>query len=45
MDIPVEKLLEIIGAKDVEIYVLQKQIAELQKLLADLEKPKEEAAR
>lgn len=41
MNISTETLLTIIGTKEVELIVLRQQLAELQKRIAELEKPKD----
>lgn len=38
MKVEIEELAMLLGAKDIEIHYLQKQIKELQKRLAELEK-------
>lgn len=42
MNVSVDELAMLLGAKDIEIHYLQKQLAALQKRIAELEKPKEE---
>jgi len=40
MNVSIEEVAMLLGQKDMEIYLLHKQIALLQKRIAELEKPK-----